>query len=96
MLNIAWRKNAEADLLEILSYIGERDERAVERLYGLIEHGLEHAAQHPFLYKVSQRIAGMREIVVHPNYIVVYQVTHNAIDVISVVHARREYPFGGR
>jgi toxin ParE1/3/4 len=92
MLNIAWRGQAQDDLLEILSYIGERDERAAERLYGLIEHGLEHAAQHPFLYKISQRIAGTREIVVHPNYIVLYQVTHSAVDVISVVHARREYP----
>jgi toxin ParE1/3/4 len=92
VLNIAWRSCAADDLLEILAYIGERVERAVNRLYDLIEHGLEHAALHPFLYKVSLRIAGAREIVVHPNYIVLYQVTHSAVDVLGIVHARREYP----
>lgn len=75
MYNIVWRRHAEDDLLQILTYIGERDERAAERLFGLIEHSLEYAAHHPFLYKISQRIAGAREIVVHPNYLVLYHVT---------------------
>jgi plasmid stabilization system protein ParE len=38
------------------------------------------------------RIARTREMVVHPNYIVVYRVLTDAIDVVSVLHARREYP----
>jgi len=31
------------------------------------------------------------DAVVHPNYILVYQVTH-CIDVVDVLHARQEYP----
>jgi plasmid stabilization system protein ParE len=38
------------------------------------------------------RIAGTREAVVHRNYILVYRVTAEAIEVVSRVHARRAYP----
>lgn len=33
-----------------------------------------------------------REAVVHPNYILVYRVTADAVEIVSVVHARQEYP----
>ncbi|WP_354043151.1 type II toxin-antitoxin system RelE/ParE family toxin [Devosia sp. UYZn731] len=35
---------------------------------------------------------GTRELVVHPNYIVVYRVLTDQIDIVSVLHARQEYP----
>jgi len=41
----------------------------------------------------SQRILGLREIVVHPNYIVLYRVAATCIEVVNVVHARREFPW---
>jgi toxin ParE1/3/4 len=34
----------------------------------------------------------MREIVTHPNYIVFYRVTATCIEVVNVVHVRREFP----
>jgi plasmid stabilization system protein ParE len=36
-------------------------------------------------------MAGTREIVVHPNYIVFYEVT-DVIEVLAVVHARENFP----
>ena len=92
MLLIEWKASADADLFEILDYISERNEQAAERLYGLIQGTLEHASDHPYLYKPSQRILGLREIVVHPNYIVLYRVAATCIEVVNVVHARREFP----
>ncbi|WP_240488277.1 MULTISPECIES: type II toxin-antitoxin system RelE/ParE family toxin [unclassified Halomonas] len=47
-------------------------------------------AEHPYLHQVG-RLPGTREIVAHPNFIVIYQVT-NRIEVISVVHTRQNYP----
>lgn len=38
------------------------------------------------------RIIGTREAVVHPNYILVYEVGIDAVEVMSVVHSRRQYP----
>lgn len=37
------------------------------------------------------RVAGTREAVVHPNYIVVYRVA-DAVEVLAVLHARQQYP----
>ena len=44
----------------------------------------------PYLHQVG-RLPGTREIVAHPNFIVVYQVP-DRIEVISVVHSRQNYP----
>lgn len=32
-----------------------------------------------------------REIIAHPNYLVVYQIT-DRIEIVSILHARQEYP----
>ena len=92
MLPVEWKASADADLLEILDSISEHNEQAAERLFDRIQYDLEHAAEHPYLFKPSQRIPGMREIVTHPNYVVLYRVTATCIEVVNVVHARREFP----
>ncbi|MHB1737714.1 MAG: type II toxin-antitoxin system RelE/ParE family toxin [Acidithiobacillus sp.] len=48
--------------------------------------------EHPYLYRISDRVPGLREIVAHPNYIVLYRVTATCIEIVNVVHARREFP----
>ena len=92
MLLIDWQPAADADLAEILSYIAARNELAALRLFSLIESALEHTSEHPYLYKHSERLEGTREIVVHPNYILVYQVEQNSIKVLRVLHSRQKYP----
>ncbi|MES2297632.1 MAG: type II toxin-antitoxin system RelE/ParE family toxin [Pseudomonadota bacterium] len=96
MLPIDWKASAVADLFDILEAIGEHDQDAAARLLEGIGHDLEHAAEHPFLFKPSQRVFGMREIVTHPNYVVLYRVTGRCIEVVNIVHARREFPGGAR
>ena len=45
----------------------------------------------PYLFR-SGRVSGAREHVVHPNYIVVYQVGEDVIDILRVLHSRQQYP----
>jgi len=92
VLPIDWLASGDADLMEILDYIGARNEIAANRLHERIEHSLDRVAEHPYLYKASERLAGLREIVVHPNYAVLYQVTATSIEVVAVIHTRREFP----
>ena len=33
-----------------------------------------------------------REAVAHPNYIVVYRVGADAVDILGVIHTRQQYP----
>lgn len=45
----------------------------------------------PLAYRPG-RVAGTREWVAHPNYIVVYRVGGESIRILNVLHARQEYP----
>ncbi|PLC52414.1 type II toxin-antitoxin system mRNA interferase toxin, RelE/StbE family [Pollutimonas nitritireducens] len=91
MLTITWLSTAKRDLAEIITYIAERSPQAARNIRRHIESALLPVAEHPYLYKPG-RISGTREIVAHPNYIIVYKVTYSAIEVMNVVHARQEYP----
>jgi toxin ParE1/3/4 len=91
MLPIRWRASAVDDLDEIIAYIAERNPAAARSLRERIESSVLPLAHHPYLYR-SGRVAGMRELVAHPNYIVVYRVLSDAVEVVNIVHAARKYP----
>ncbi len=74
MLPVQWRAEAGADLEDILSYIADRNLSAAEDLNEAIEQATSQLPQHPYLYRLG-RVDGTREIVVHPNYLVIYCVT---------------------
>lgn len=48
-------------------------------------------SEHPYLYRIG-RVADTREFVVHPNYIVIYRVLTDHIEIVGVLHSSREYP----
>jgi toxin ParE1/3/4 len=91
---VKWRPEARHELWCILDYIGDRNPVAAADLFDEIESATQALPQHPYLYRKG-RASGTREIVVTPNYIVIYRVTTDSIEVISVLHARQEYPKGG-
>jgi len=91
VLTLLWRASALGDLDQIITYIAERDVSAAERLHHAIEDCAERLPDHPFMYRTG-RVPGTREAVVHPNYIRIYRVTEHAVEVVSLVHARQEYP----
>lgn len=87
---VEWRPEARAELWQILNYIGDRHLVAASELYQAIEAATSALPEHPYLYRFG-RVPNTREIVVHPNYLVVYRVT-DRIEILSVLHARQEYP----
>ncbi|WP_087048361.1 type II toxin-antitoxin system RelE/ParE family toxin [Caballeronia ptereochthonis] len=91
-LHVVWTQTARLDLLEIIRYIAERSPAAARAVKEVIESAPQSAAIAPYLYR-NGRIPGTREIVVHPNYIVVYAVTTDSIEVLNVLHSRQCYPF---
>jgi toxin ParE1/3/4 len=92
VLPILWREDAREDLRQIVSYIARDNWTAARRMKKLLESSVSPAAEHPYLYRKSERVQGLREIVAHPNYIVLYLVAADHIEVINVVHARRQFP----
>jgi len=92
MLPVVWLESAAANLTAIIDYIGERDIRAAERMWHRLRSSVLPLSEHPYLYPISARIPGLREVVAHPNYIVLYRVASDRVEVVNIVHARQQYP----
>ncbi|MCK9367492.1 MAG: type II toxin-antitoxin system RelE/ParE family toxin [Metallibacterium scheffleri] len=91
MLPLRWSAKALDELDAIAAYIALFNPAAAEELQALIEASVLPLSEHPYLYRAG-RVAGTRELVVHPNYIVIYRVLADPIEIIGVLHAHREYP----
>jgi addiction module RelE/StbE family toxin len=91
MLRLVWDASALEDLRRIIGDIADRNLAAAERLQDIIERAAEQLPAHPYLYRPG-RVPGTREAVLHPNYILVYRVGVETVEVLAIVHARRQYP----
>ena len=91
MLQIVWSDEARGDLRSLIEYIAPRNPIAARRMKTLLDEAILPTVEHPYLFRPG-RVAGTREIVVHPNYILVYQVADSALVVLRVLHARQQYP----
>jgi len=91
MLPIKWTDEAKTDLYTLIAFIAEENPYAAESLLEQIEESILPTAEHPYMFRAG-RVPGTREIVAHPNYILIYQVLNDAIFVLGVVHSRCEYP----
>lgn len=91
MLPVQWLITARNDLATIIEYIAERNDIAALALQEDIERATSQLPQHPYLYRPG-RVAGTREIVVHPNYLVVYRIQPAVIEIVAVLHSRQQYP----
>lgn len=90
-LQLRWRPMALADREAILNYIAEDNVEAAIKLDEEFEAKAEIARQRPTLYKAG-RVKGTRELVVRPNYVMVYRVLPDAVEVLRVLHATQQWP----
>ncbi len=79
------------ELDAIISFIAERNPDAAEAMLNRLESSVLPLSAHPYLFRPG-RIPGTRELVAHPNYIIVYRVLADCIEITNVLHARQQYP----
>lgn len=91
MLNLKWKATATADLLAIVDYISDDNPDAAQALKDEIEAKTSRIPDNPQLYRVG-RVDGTRELVVRPNYIVVYAEDDSAVTILRVLHAAQQWP----
>ena len=91
MLKLEWKATAIADLLAIVDYISDDNPDAAQALKDEIEAKTSHIPDNPQLYRVG-RVDGTREMVVRPNYIVIYAEDAIAVTVLRVLHAAQKWP----
>ena len=90
MLLVKWRPEAIVALTEIIDFIEQYNPVAAASLHRIIVAATEHLSSMPYGFKQG-RLSGTREMVVHPNYLVVYRVLEQ-VEILNVLHTRQEYP----
>ena len=91
MLTLLWSEKALEELDHLTAYIGEHNQIAADSLLERIEFCAERLTEFPYMHRAG-RIPGTREAVINPNYLLVYRVTAETIEVLNVLHTRRQYP----
>ncbi len=74
-----------------MDYIARDNPGAAADLDDQFETAAELACHQSEQHKAG-RVAGTREIVVHPHYIIVYRVQHNTLTVLRVLHTAQSWP----
>ncbi len=90
-LTLVWTDEATTDLLDILDYIAGRNVSAADRINDMIQHAADRLPDAPYIHRPG-RAPGTREAIVHPNYIIVYRVAVETVDILAILHARQQYP----
>jgi addiction module RelE/StbE family toxin len=54
-------------------------------------HKAEQLDPHPMLGRAG-RVQGTRELVVHPNHLLIYRMVGQAVEVLRVTHAAQRWP----
>lgn len=88
---LVWAADARRDLRDIFTFIAERNVSAALRLHLRIREGAERALSLPLAYRPG-RAPDTREMIVHPNYILVYRVLDDRVRILRILHTRQRYP----
>lgn len=79
------------DRERIMDHIAVDNPDAAIALDETFESKAERALTHPLQHKQG-RYPGTREIVVHPNYVMVFRITRDTVEFIRILHARQQWP----
>jgi addiction module RelE/StbE family toxin len=91
-MKVIWTPRAASDLEGISDFIDERNPDAALRVATKIYSRLMSLGSTPEIGRMGI-VPGTREIVFHPwPYIAVYKVSRDAIQIILIRHASRQYP----
>ncbi|MGL6109551.1 MAG: type II toxin-antitoxin system RelE/ParE family toxin [Rubrivivax sp.] len=91
MNRLTWRSMALTDRDAIMDHIARDNPSAAIDLDLEFEAKAGNARIRPRLYRAG-RVKGTREIVVRPNYVLVYRVTGTVVEVPRVLHAAQQWP----
>ena len=79
-------------MLDIVARIADDNPDAAQALKDETEDKAANLPQRPKLYRLSQRVKGLREVVIRNNYLLLYRETPERVEIVNVVHARRQWP----
>lgn len=93
-MKIIWSPTARTKIKEILEYISEDNPNAALTLIDQFESKVEKLKLNPESGRVLPELKNdkIREIVVHKNYGVIYEIYPDSIDILTIRHFRQNFP----
>jgi addiction module RelE/StbE family toxin len=90
-MTVQWLAEALINLADILDTVGEESPQGAATLAAEIESRTARLETHPKLYKAG-RVRGTRECVVTENYLLIYRLKGDDVQILRVLHARQQWP----
>jgi len=90
-MKLVWTPEAIQDRDEIYHFIEQDDPLAAIALDELISEKAALLEHYPHSGRIG-RVSGTRELIVYPNFMLVYDVTGDWVRLLAVVHTARQWP----
>jgi addiction module RelE/StbE family toxin len=90
-VKLAWTPEARADRRAIYTYIEADNAAAALVLDELFAKRSMQLVTHPMTGRPG-RVSGTRELVVHRNYLMVYDLAGETVRVIRILHTAQQWP----
>lgn len=91
MMELVWAPEAVQDRDDIYDYIESENPLAALTLDELFSEKAAILVNHPSSGRPG-RASGTQELVVHPSYMLVYEVVGKQVRILNVVHTARQWP----
>ncbi len=90
-MKVRWSEEADRDRDEIVGYIWVDNPLAAQRMDGLFDVAASRIADFPYLGREGA-VAGTRELIPHPSYRLVYEITDSEVIIHALIHTARQWP----
>lgn len=90
-MRIEWTGAALINLADILDRLTEQSPQGAANLSAEIQGKTARLEANPKLYRAG-RVRGTRECVVTADYLMVYRLTADAVQILRVLHTRQQWP----
>jgi len=90
-MQIRWTKRAANNLDSVVAYIAQDNPLAARKFLGELLQKIDHLQSFPMLGRPGL-VPLTRELVIHHNYIAYYRIKQEQVEILRVLHVRRQYP----
>ncbi|RUO46453.1 type II toxin-antitoxin system RelE/ParE family toxin [Pseudidiomarina donghaiensis] len=90
-MTVQWTPEAIQDREQIYDFIESDNPVAALQLDSLVSSSVANLSEYPEIGRKG-RVLGTRELVVHANYIIVYDVRDDAIRILRILHSAIKWP----
>ncbi len=90
-MQLVWKPMALEDRERIFDWLSAQNVQAAIALDDEFDLFSERVCIDPLIYRES-RVAGLREAVIRPNYIMIYQIRDVELHIVRIIHTAQHWP----